>query len=77
VQPSGLRIQYGTGFRQEVMHPMAGRKSFTLRYRHHKACNCAAVTIGGKDHYLGARSTTASSSSDWPGAGNRKPLPLL
>jgi integrase len=36
------------------MHQMPGRKLFTPTYRHHKARDCAVVTIGGTDHYLGA-----------------------
>ena len=29
------------------------RKGALPSYRHHKACNCAVVTIDGHDHYLG------------------------
>jgi integrase len=39
---------------------MPGRKPSTPTYRYHKARDCAVVTIGGKDHYLGAYNSDES-----------------
>ena len=60
---------------------MSGRKPSTPSYRYHKARDCAVVTIGGKDHYLGAYDSPESREkydqlvSEWLARGRQLELP--
>jgi integrase len=62
---------------------MPGRKPSTPAYRYHKARDCAVVTLGGKDHYLGVYNSEESREkydrlvAEWLARGRQLEPPAL